>query len=88
MPNTHHLKAWPEYYCAVEDGRKPFEVRKDDRNYEVGDLLVLQEYEPGFAPMGMGAEYTGRECRRIVTYVLRGYEAIASGYVVLGLCDA
>lgn len=41
---THQLKCLPEYFDAVADGSKPFEVRYDDRNYEVGDLLRICEW--------------------------------------------
>lgn len=42
---THHLKAKPEYFRATIEGRKPFEVRKDDRGFKVGDHVILKEYE-------------------------------------------
>jgi hypothetical protein len=35
----HELKTWTEYYNAVFDGNKTFEVRKNDRNYQVDDVL-------------------------------------------------
>ena len=35
----HELKILPEYFVAVRDGIKKFEVRKDDRPFEVGDIL-------------------------------------------------
>lgn len=40
----HHLKTLPEYFQAVIDGRKPFEVRKDDRGFKPGDKVILEEY--------------------------------------------
>lgn len=46
MTTTHELKCWPEPYRAVVAGRKTYEIRKDDRNYQVGDLLLLQEWDP------------------------------------------
>lgn len=79
MVNTHHLKCWPEYFDAVYHNIKPFEVRRNDRNYQVGDILVLQEYDPDID------EYTGRETRQRATYILRNYESINSDYIVIAI---
>lgn len=38
---THRLKILPEFYQAVALGVKTFEIRKNDRNYKVGDTLEL-----------------------------------------------
>ena len=43
---THSLKTWPEYFKAVKSGDKTFEIRKDDRQFMVGDIIELLEYEP------------------------------------------
>lgn len=42
----HDVKIWPEYLDAVLDGRKTYEVRKNDRGYQVGDQLLLREWDP------------------------------------------
>lgn len=42
---THELKIRPDYYQAIIDGRKPFEVRDNDRGYSPGDEVVLHEYK-------------------------------------------
>ncbi len=77
---THELKTWPEYYQAVKSGRKPFEIRKeDDRRFEEGDTLVLQEWEP------MTRFYTKDEVSVHVTYVLRGGPWLPDGYVCMGV---
>ncbi len=78
---THELKTWPEYFSAVLDGSKPFEWRSDDqvRHFAVGDVLRLREWDP------VAKEYTGRECARLVTYVLREAFGIPAGFVVMGL---
>ena len=45
---VHYLKTQRPYYGDVINKdiykRKTFEVRENDRNYKVGDYLVLQEY--------------------------------------------
>lgn len=78
--STHELKTWPEFFEAVQSGEKSFEVRKNDRNFSVGDTLWLREYLPD------DRRFTGRSISRTVTYVLHGGEfGINSEYCVLGL---
>ena len=43
---NHELKVWPEFYKALENKTKQFEVRKNDRDFKVGDNLILLEFEP------------------------------------------
>lgn len=77
---THCLKTLIPFFQGVVSGEKNFEARKDDRNFEVGDILRLQEYD------GKSLQYTGNETYRTVTYILRGEAfGIMSGYCVMGL---
>lgn len=78
---THVLKTWPEYYREIVACRKTFEIRADDRGgFLVGDVLDLHEYQP------VSRRYTGRSCRRVVTYVLPGGQfGLAGGYVCMAL---
>jgi len=77
---THELKTWPEYFNAVADGSKPFEVRKNDRDFYVGDRLWLREYCPA------RMLYTGNSVTRTITYLLIGGDfGIEEGHCVLGL---
>ena len=41
---THHLKIKPEYFQAVINGKKPFEIRLNDRDFKQGDRVILEEY--------------------------------------------
>ena len=63
---THELKTWPEPFGALLTCDKTCEVRKNDRDFQVGDALHLREWDPATR------EYTGRELRREVTESARG----------------
>lgn len=76
----HQLKIWPHFFNAVDSGDKPFEVRLDDRGYQVGDTLVLNEWDD------RTSEYSGRVTRKLVTYIMRGGQfGLAEGHVVMAL---
>lgn len=60
----HDLKTLPKYYKGVESGTKRFEIRKDDRDYKVGDIFALREWHPDVG-------YTGKVFVNIIRYVLR-----------------
>jgi hypothetical protein len=76
---THRLKIMPEYFNDVIDKKKLFEIRKDDRNYEVGDLILLQEFKSN--------KYTGREWLVQITHLLRDAPqfGLQEGYVILSI---
>lgn len=81
---THHLKTWPHFFADVLSGRQTFEVRKNDRNYQEGDLLVLEEWMPD--QDGPGGAHTGRKFSVLVTSVLRGpILGIEKGWCVMGV---
>ncbi len=63
MAQIHDLKILPEYYDAVDKGVKTYELRFDDRDFAVGDMLILREFT--------GTEYTGREVCATVTHILQ-----------------
>jgi hypothetical protein len=79
------LKTWPHPFQATLEGKKPFEIRKDDRGFGVGDWLVLREWDPNRAvSSGDALSYTRRVLRRRVSYVARGW-GLPEDLVVLGL---
>lgn len=61
---VHDLKTWPEFYADLLSGAKTFELRKNDRGFEVGDELRLHEWDP------LTEQYTGRRTTRKVIYLL------------------
>jgi hypothetical protein len=71
----HELKTDPVVYDLVAAGIKKYEIRLNDRNFQVGDALLLRKTEFSGFEIGCGSplKYTGDELRCIVTHVLSGY---------------
>lgn len=80
MTTEHELKCRPEYFNRVCIGQKTFEVRKNDRNFQVGDVLILKEYSP---EKGWPDHGSYSICRAKIVYI-ETY-AQQEGYVVLGI---
>jgi hypothetical protein len=77
MAVVHTLKTWPEYFAAVRDGSKRFEIRRNDRDFAIGDCLILQEFDP------TTETYTREmECVR-VTYLTAAF--VPDGFVALSI---
>ena len=74
---TVRKKILPEYFDAVQEYRKNFELRKDEDNIQIGDELILEEWN---------GEYTGNYTWRKVTYVLRNVPeyGLKDGYCIIG----
>lgn len=77
---THELKTLPAYFAELWSTRMRFEIRKNDRNFQAGDKLILREHDP---ETGL---YSGREVVARVTYRLPGGRlGIHSDYCVMSL---
>jgi len=61
MSKIHILKSWPQFFAPISEGTRTHELRRNDRGFAVGDMLVLREFEP------QSQHYTGRECRAEIT---------------------
>lgn len=76
----HELKTHPEYFQLVKQGLKNWELRKNDRNFQIGDWLTLREYDPETST------YTGNVIENLtVVFVLRDFVGLEPGYVILSL---
>lgn len=75
---THELKTINPYFEDIYSGNKRFELRQNDRNFQVGDRVNLNEYIPH------RDQYTGRTITAEITYILQGYNdsIINSGYCI------
>jgi hypothetical protein len=76
---VHKLKTLPQYFEKVVAGKKNWELRKNDRNFQVHDILILQEWnrEKG---------YTNREIRALITYIFHGGTyGLSEDYCILSI---
>lgn len=86
----HELKTDNDVFQASSDGLKRFEIRLNDRNFQVGDVLILRETVHSGDDMTHGApiEYTGRKLSRIVDFILQGYDlgyGLDNGWCVMSV---
>lgn len=68
---THKIKVNEDAFIDLVSGRKTFEVRDNDRLYQVGDILEI-------------ATAGGRKCHATIKYIHSDYD-LDYGFVVLGL---
>lgn len=74
----HELKIYPIYFEDIVSRRKTFEVRKNDRKFQIGDVLVLKEWD--------NIKYSGKEAKVKVIYLMDDrFIGIQPGYVVMGI---
>jgi len=58
-------KVWPEYFEAIFNGKKNYELRLNNFEINEGDILFLEEWNP------QTKSYTGRSIEKKVSYVGR-----------------
>lgn len=77
----HELKIKPEYLSALHARQKTFEIRKDDRDYRVGDVIR-------FETLGPDGLWHPDFMQWLVTYVLRDATeyGLMDGYCILAIC--
>lgn len=76
----HELKTWPEYFDAIKRGDKTFEVRRDDRGFQVGDKLRLREWMP------KTQRYSGREITADITFIMRNPQfGVSVGFCAMAI---
>lgn len=75
----HSLKIEHGYFEAVLNGKKTYEIRRNDRGFKLGELLRLRELD---------AEcngYTGRFALAEITHITSDKRFCKEGYVVMGI---
>lgn len=83
---THHLKTDALYFDAVERREKTYEVRKNDRFFQTGDVVVLHRIDPFEAVLHFLDENDPNALRfRIGAFLQGGQFGIEPGYCVFSL---
>lgn len=73
----HCIKLDTKFFGDVVSGVKTFELRYDDRGYQVGDVLEMSEV--------LNGDLTGRVVRVAITYKLSDYPGLEENYCILGI---
>ncbi|UNM95697.1 DUF3850 domain-containing protein [Ignatzschineria rhizosphaerae] len=74
----HYLKVDPIFFKAIQEGKKHFELRKNDRNFKVNDYVILQEFNEKLTGWSIAAQ---------INFILEDYAGLEEGYVILNLND-
>lgn len=82
---THRLKVLIKYADAIMDGTKTFEVRKNDRGYEVGDKIVFDVATNEGYSVGEAARHPLNGATYRIDYILDDFEGLAQKYVALAI---
>lgn len=85
----HELKTDPDFFEMVKSGEKTFELRFNDRGFQVGDTLVLRKtLHEGYdmKHRGFPLVYTGDELLVKVTLIIGKTRFSTLGnWVVMGI---
>lgn len=74
----HELKIDTKHFWDVVNQRKKAEMRLNDRNFQVGDEIILHELENG--------TLTGNGLYVVISHILTGVEfGIIEGYCMLSI---
>lgn len=83
---THTVKSWAHFFDAISAGRKLHDLRIMDRDYKVGDFIILQKYD------NINGRYTGDEVKVEITYITSNKvpcafssSALAKDYAILSI---
>ena len=86
---VHEIKSERGSLAAVADGVKCAELRLDDREYALGDYLLMREWSEGAGDdTAVRRGYGGMSVLARVTHIVMtpsSFNALESGYVMLSL---
>ncbi|MFB9286716.1 DUF3850 domain-containing protein [Pseudoclavibacter helvolus] len=62
-PVEHQLKSWTRFFGPIAAGDRVHELRRNDRDFRVGDIMCLLEWDPQLS------EATGRQVSVEITSI-------------------
>lgn len=77
MKKTHELKILPEHFWPVVTGNKKAELRKNDRDFKVGDTIILFEWN---------GDYTGERTEKTIAHIA-DVGSYLPGYVLISMIE-
>ncbi len=84
IAHDHELKVLTPYFGPLADGSKKFEVRRDDRGFQRGDVLWLREFIPD--ARSPRQQWTGNAVFAQIDWILTGGQmGIEAGFVVMSI---
>lgn len=88
----HELKTDPESFGATLIGKKPYEIRINDRGFRVGEFLWLREtihtgeqMKPSDTSTGKPLLYTGRELVVKIIHMMCDMYGLKDGWCILAI---
>lgn len=85
LPRTttiHKLKTVQPYFDDIWLNGKTFEVRKNDRDFKINDIVMLLEYDPNDKTNPKTCGYTGKCITGKITYILDDPKYCKEGYII------
>lgn len=89
---THELKIQKQWADAKLAGEKPFEIRRNDRGFQKGDVVRYKVIDPktgepwrqpaSGVPFHPGGRHPLEICDFVITYVCEGADGLERGYCV------
>ncbi len=84
----HELRCWTPSFQALLDGTKTFELRKNDRDFKLSDVLDLREWNPYRKKDGTPSKrgkYSGRRLKMGVGWTLYEGFGLPAGYCIMSV---
>ena len=87
-PKVHEIKSWPEFFRAIEDQDKTADLRRSDRDFQVGDYVLFREFDPHEAKHhDPDRGDTGASCLVKITHITEPADnvGVPGGFVMLSI---